>query len=100
MHLGVDTYESVRIDRDVLGNEETPMPNQPRTRTVTRLSLVLEHIVETYPSAPPFAAARKIITTTGETVEELPPSQPSIRSARPANVVQFPVVRRVAGAGK
>ena len=69
------------------------MANQPRTRTVTRLSLVLEHIVETYPSAPPFPAARKIITTTGEAVEELPPSQPSIRAARPANVVQFPVRR-------
>jgi hypothetical protein len=73
------------------------MANQPRTRTVTRLSLVLEHIVETYPSRSPFPAARKIITTTGETVHdsELPPSQPSIRAARPANVVQFP--RRVAG---
>ena len=69
------------------------MANQPRTRTVTRLSLVLEHVVETYPSAP-FPAARKIITTTGTEVREseLPPSQPSVRSAR---VVQFPV-RRVA----
>lgn len=51
-----------------------------------------------YTPTPP----KPVIETTGVEVHdsELPPSQPSIRSARPANVVTFPVVRRAAGAGK
>lgn len=65
------------------------MPSQsPRTRTVTRLSVTLERIEETYPSAP-FPAARKIIVVEGHEVSDsvFPPARPLAKVT--SNVVQL-----------
>lgn len=69
----------------------TGTPRLFATLTVRKtVHLVTTLRVYEYTPTPP----KPVTETTGEAVEELPPSQASIRSARPANVVEFPAVRR------
>lgn len=72
----------------------TPTP-RPLLRITVRKTVHLVTTLEVFADPTPAPPERPTFVTTGETVEELPPSQPSIRSTRPTNVVhvQFPVRR-------
>lgn len=71
------------------------MSNQPRTRIIIETDQPCLVLVLPLPRrVEPPRAPRRVIETTGES---LPESQPSIRAARPANVVEFPAVRRAGG---
>lgn len=56
-------------------------------KTTVRFTMTIERFESIYPSSGPFPAARRVVNTTAETVEELPPRP--LASARGARVIPF-----------